>query len=166
MLFFIFALMLFVPKQSFYYLLEQNLKKFDLIISNETLADRIISLKIKHLDVTLKGIETLSIKEADITLLGLYNEVALHNVQLSSLVESYLPAKIERVKIEYTLLHPLQLQAEGEGLFGDASVVVDIVEKKVTLLLQPSPMMLKRYRKSLRMLKKSKNGEYIYEKSL
>jgi len=166
LLFFIFALILFVPKESFYYLLEQKLEKFDFIISNEKLEDKTLSLNIENLDISAKGIEALTIKEADVLILGLYNSVELQNIQLSSLVESYLPAKIEKVDISYTILNPLVVQADGYGTFGDARVAVNILEKKARLVLKPSKIMLNKYRNSLRKFKKSKNGEYIYEKSL
>lgn len=165
-LFFIFALILFVPKESFYYLLEQNLKKFDVIISNEKLEDKTISLDIKNLDISAKGIESLKIKEANIVILGLYNAVELQKIQLSSLVENYLPAKIDSIDISYTILHPLVLQADGHGEFGDARVSVNLLDRNATLILKPSKVMFSRYRNSLRKFKKSKNGEYIYEKSL
>jgi len=165
-LFFIFALILFVPKESFYYLLEQNLKKYDLIISNEKLEDKVLSLNVQNLDISAKGIESLTIKEADIEILGLYNSVKLQNIQLSSLVENYLPAKIDKVDIYYTIFNPLVLHADGHGAFGDARITLRILDKNVTLVLEPSKVMLSKYRNSLRMFKKSKNGEYIYEKSL
>ena len=164
--FFIFALILFAPKESFYYLLEQNLKKFDVIISNEKLENKMLSLNIRNLDISVKGIKSLKIKKANIEILGLYNAVELQNMQLSSLVENYLPAKINKVDIYYTILHPLQLKVNGYGKFGDARVVVNILEKKATLILKPSKVMFSKYRNSLRALKKSKNGEYTYEKSL
>jgi len=166
LLFFIFALILFVPKDSFYYLLEQNLKKFDLIISNEKLEDKTLSLDVQNLDISAKEIKSLSIKKANIKILGIYNSVELQNIQLSSLVENYLPAKINKVDVYYTILHPLVLQADGHGKFGNAKIAVNILDKNVTLILKPSKVMFSKYRNSLREFKKSKNGEYIYEKSL
>lgn len=166
LLFFIFALILFVPKESFYYLLEQNLKKFDLIISNEKLEDKIVSLDIQNLDISAKGIESLKIKEANIKILALYNSIELENIKLSSLVETYLPAKIEKIDIYYTIFNPLLLQADGHGEFGDARVEVHLLDKSVTLQLKPSKVMFGKYRNTLREFKKSKNGEYLYEKSL
>jgi len=166
MLFFIFALMFFAPKESFYYLLEQNLKKIDVIISHEKLENKILSLNIQNLDVSVKGIESLKIKEANIEILGLYNSVVLQNIELSSLVKNYLPAKINKVDIYYTILNPLQIKVNGHGKFGNARAVINILKRKVTFVLKPSQVMFSKYRNSLRELKKSKNGEYRYEKSL
>jgi len=164
--FFIFALILFAPKESFYYLLEQNLKTFDVIISNEKLENKILSLNIHNLDISVKGIKSLKIKEANIEILGLYNSVELQNIELSSLVKNYLPAKINKVDIYYTILNPLQIKANGHGKFGNVRAAINILKRKATLILKPSKVMFSKYRNSLRELKKSKNGEYTYEKSL
>jgi len=166
LLFFIFALILFAPKENIYYLLEQNLKKFDIIISHEKLENRKLYLNIQNLDVSVKGIETLTIKEANIVILALYNSIELENIMLSSLAKNYLPVKIDKVDIYYTILNPLKIYAVGHGKFGDARVAIDVLKRKAVLVLRPSKIMRMRYRNSLKELKKSKNGEYLYEKSL
>ena len=94
-LFFVFALMVFIPKSSLYYLAEENLKKFDVVISDETLHENIFSLSIENLEISVKGIESAVVQEADIGLLFFYNSVSVKNIKLSSLVESYLPSKVQ-----------------------------------------------------------------------
>ena len=165
-LFFIFALMAFIPKQSVYYLAEENLKKFDVVISKESLVQSLFSLEVDNLDISAKGIESAYVNSVTMTFLGLYNSVTLKEIKLSSLVEAYLPSKIKLVNIDYSLLHPLTVKAGSIGEFGVLNAEFDLVELKLNATLKPSKLMLQKYRSSLHYFKKSKDGEYVYAKAI
>ncbi|MDF1877752.1 hypothetical protein JHD47_07975 [Sulfurimonas sp. SAG-AH-194-L11] len=164
-LFFIFALMVFIPKSSVYYLLEEKIKNFDVVISKETLKENIFSLGVKNLNLSFKDIEVGVVDEADIELLLFYNRLHFKKIQLSSLVKAYLPSKVEELQITYTIFNPLVLKVEGRGEFGEIDAAFDILKRSLRVQLHPTNMMLKRYKKSMRMFKKSKDGVYIYAKS-
>jgi len=165
MLFFVFALVAFSPKSSVYYFGEQQLKKFGVVITDEKLDEKLLSLNIENLDISAKEIDTALIKEADVTLLLVYNSINLTKIKLSSLVESYLPSKIDSLNITYTLFNPLYITADGVGEFGEASGQVSLLDRNASIVLKPSKKMFAKYRKSLKMFKKSENGEYIYAKT-
>lgn len=164
-IFFVFALILFSPKASLYFLLENNLKKFDIVISDEVLEDKAFTLHIQNLNINAKGVDSATIKEADIELLLFVNSIELHNIELSSLVDSFLPAKIKSVKLSYTLFNPVMVYANGNGKFGNAEVEVNLLKRELKIFLKPSKKMLRNYQNSLRMFKKDANGEYIYAKT-
>ena len=164
LLFFLFALAFFTPKESLYYLLEANLKKFEVVISNEKVMPHLLSLELTNLEVSAKGIDSAVVKEVDIILLLLYNKIELQDIQLSSVVEAYLPSKIKDVVVSYSIFNPLVITFDAEGGFGEAKGEVSIVERALNVKLKPSKIMLKRYKRTVRMLKKSENGEYVYAK--
>lgn len=164
-LFFFFALVVFSPKSSVYYFGEHELSKFGVVISNETLHESMLSLHVENLNISLKEIESAVIKKADITLLLVYNSVHLENIQLSSLVESYLPSKIDSLNVTYTIFNPLHIKGKALGQFGEATIDVNIADRNATLYLKPSKKMFTSYRKTVKMFKKSKNGEYVYAKT-
>jgi hypothetical protein len=164
-LFFILALIAFTPKESFYFLLEKNLQKFDVVISNESLEDRLFTLEIRDLALTAQGIDTAEVGEADIMLLLFYNSVTMQNIQVSSLIDAYAPAKIDSLELNYTIFNPLVVTARADGEFGEAKVVFDILHSKLRAVVEPSKMMLSRYKKTMRMMKKDENGEYVYAKT-
>jgi hypothetical protein len=164
-LFFIFALTLFIPKNSIYYFAEKNLKEFDVIISNESLEDTLLTLKVKNPRITLKAIEAASIEELDITLALLYNKIYIKNIALSSLVKSYLPSKLEYVAISYTLINPFVVYADALGEFGDARVEFNLKTRALQIFLHPSKKMFSHYKNSLKEFKKSETGEYVYAKN-
>lgn len=164
-LFFIFALMVFIPKTSLYYLLEENMKKFHIVISQESLVENVLSLKIQNLEISVKDIHSGVVEEADITLLFFYNSLKFENIKLSSLVEAYLPSKIEELQVTYTIFNPLFVRVEGKGEFGELEADFNILERNLSVILQPTNMMLKRYKKSIKMFEKSEDGSYVYAKS-
>ena len=164
-LFFIFALMVFIPKSSLYFSLEEKIKTFDIVISNETLQENVFSLNVKNLDISVKGIQGGVVHEADITLLLFYNSLKFENIKLSSLVEAYLPSKIQELQVTYTVFNPFLVKLEAEGEFGDIEAEFDILERRLSVTLHPTNIMLKRYKKSIKMFKKSQEGDYVYAKS-
>ena len=165
-LFFIVALMVFVPKSSVYYLLEHNLKKVDVVISGEQLTESLLSLNIANANISTKGIDSAIIGQSDVTLLLVYDKLSFKDIKLSSIVETYLPSKIASVEIDYSVFHPLTLEVNAEGDFGEARGSLHLLDRNATLILKPSKKMFSSYRKSLRLFKKNMNGEYIYAKSL
>ncbi|MEA2073469.1 MAG: hypothetical protein U9O86_07780 [Campylobacterota bacterium] len=164
-LFFVLALVAFTPKKSFYFLVEKNLKKFDVVISNETLGDRFLTLNIENLELSTKGVESAIVAEADVTLLLFYNSLTLNDLSLSSLVETYVPSKIDRVELTYSILNPLVVSASAEGDFGDAEVAFNILDRELSAVVKPSKVMLSKYKKTIRMMKKDEDGEYVYAKT-
>jgi len=163
--FFVFALILFTPKESIYYLAEQNLKKFDVVISKESLKSTLFSLNIENLEITTKGIDSAIIEKADITLLLFSNNITLENIKLSSVVDSFVPSKISNIELNYTIFNPLVLTGELEGKFGVADVKLHILDRNLSVVLYPSKLMLKGYKKSLNYFTKGEEGEYKYAKT-
>ncbi|MDQ7066922.1 MAG: hypothetical protein Q9M40_02350 [Sulfurimonas sp.] len=84
-------MILFSPKESLYFLMEENAKKFGVIISNETLNENMFSLDVENLELSMKGIQSATAKRANISLLLLFNSVELHDIELSSLVDAFIP---------------------------------------------------------------------------
>ncbi len=164
-LFFVLALVAFTPKDSFYFLLEKNLKKFDVVVSNEILENNFLSLGIENLEISTKGVESATVAEADITLLLFYNSLKFTNIKLSSLVDAYAPAHVDTIEVTYTLFNPLVLHANAQGKFGQAEVAFNILDRALNIRLHPSKTMLSKYEKTMKMMKKDENGEYVYAKT-
>lgn len=163
--FFILALIYFTPKVSIYYYLESLAKPFDVIVSSESLDDNGLSLTIKDGVVSLKSIESATVKELNIKLLGFYNSINVKDIELSSVAKSFIPLKIGSVKIRHHIFNPIVVDANVRGEFGEAIAEINLLQRTLHLVLQPSALMQKKHQSTLRNLKKSENGEYIYEKT-
>ncbi|MBU4025121.1 hypothetical protein KKF31_08210, partial [bacterium] len=104
--FFVVALIFFAPKLGMYYFLENELKAYDVIISGETLKDEGVSLNIKDGQIFVKSIESASIKECDVTLLLFYNAINARDITLSQSAKSFIPLKVQELKLSYTVFNP------------------------------------------------------------
>ena len=164
--FFMMMLMYFMPKDSAYYLLEEQLKQNDLVISGEELVDNAFYLSINNASVSVKSINSAEIKNINIKIFGFFNSVNIENITLSKSMKSFIPLHVEHINVKYSILTPSILMMEGIGEFGEFVAEYEIFEHKLILHLKASKVMSDDYSSTLSNLKKSENGEYIYEKNI
>jgi len=165
-LFFIAMLLFFLPKENLYYLLEQELAKKEVFISNEKLNEEIFGISLQDASVSYKGIEVAQVHKIRGDFLLFYNKISLQNIELSSLTASYFPSKVEDAVVIYSVLDPFVLQISAKGTFGILYGTYALQDGRLKIFLKPSKLFLKSYRRTLRYMKKSENGEYSYEKAL
>jgi len=164
-LFFMLALMYFMPKESIYHFAEKELQKQGVVIAHETVQERGLSLEIEHLQVYVKSIESATIDSVKISFFGLYNDVYARNIVLSDAVASMLPVKIASVNINYSILHPQYILLNAAGDFGKMQMKVDLFHREIHAYLHAASIMQRRYRATLGNFKRIKNGEYEYVQS-
>ena len=164
-LFFIFALIYFLPKQSLYYFAEQELQKQQVILSNEEISEKTFSLELQHSNISYQSISSAEVAYIDVQLLFFYNVINLHDIRISSVASTFIPLNISSVKVKHTLLNPLNILFRANGEFGEAEGVVHILDRNMSLILKPSPLMLKEYSSTLRELNKNEKGEYQYDQT-
>ena len=165
-LFFILMLLFFAPKISLYYLGEAELKKSDLIISGESVYDRGFTLEVEDATIYMKSIESAKLSLVSVDIFLLYNKVAVEGVTLSKTLKSFLPLHIESIEVQHSIFNPTNIVAEAHGEFGDAEVVFDLVERALHVKMQPSSLMLKEYKTTLREFSKDEDGGYSYDANL
>ena len=164
-LFFIFALLFFIPKVSLYHQLEKELQKQKLVFSNEEAIDKPFALTLHDIDVSYDSIESAKVQNAEIALFVIFNHINIENIELSDMAASFLPLKIESLDIKYTLLNPLKIFGSSRGEFGEASATLNILDRNISVIVVPSELMKKNYAKTLRTLKKNAEGSYEYAKT-
>ena len=161
--FFLFLLLLwlFSPKQELYYLLEKSLKENNVIISNETLKDTWIGLKIEHADIYVEGAKVATNKELNFIFLFLYAKLSLNDLEMDKSLQSVAPKKIDNLIATYSILNPLKVILKGRGSIGELEGTVALKERRIEILF-PKPKDLKTIKKFLK--KDAKKGWY-YEKT-
>jgi len=160
---FIGALLFFTPKESLYYYGEEQLKPLGVVLGYEEAVDHGFTLEIQHAKLYVQKIKSANIGSIDIGLFLLYNSVTVNNVVLDKTFEQFFPPLVEHVTITQSIFNPLNVNAKAVGDFGEATATVDLLERKASVVLKPSKIMLSRYKNTLRQLKKSKEGDYRYE---
>ncbi|QOY53911.1 hypothetical protein HUE87_08385 [Candidatus Sulfurimonas marisnigri] len=165
-LFFTLAIMYFTPKVSVYYYLEQKLNSYSVIVSKEDVKDNGFGLSIKDAVVSVKTVDSATISNIEINLFTVYNTIDFKGITLSPVATSFLPLHVKSVNIKYSIFDPLNIKAVSVGEFGEVDSYFNIIDRVFHLNLKPSKIMLKDYKNTLKNLKKSENGEYIYEKHI
>lgn len=163
--FFLLALMYFMPKVSSYYYLEQELEKYKVVLSDEEVVDNGFSLQLNHVEVSFDSIESASIQSANVKLFIAYNSIHIQNITLESIVSSFFPLHIKDAKISYSIFEPLKVIAKANGDFGSASAEIYFLDKNISAIIRPSKLMSQKYKRTLSMMKKQANGEYVYDKT-
>ena len=163
--FFILALIYFMPKESVYYYLEKELLLNKVVLSGEEIEDSGFSLQLNNSKVSYDSIESADVENINIKIFLVYNSLSVSNVRLLDVASSFVPLHVDTINIKYTIFNPLNIVAESNGEFGQASAEVNILDRNISMVLKPSPLMLKKYSATLRNLKKNKAGEYKYEKT-
>ncbi len=157
----IILLWLFSPKQELYYFLEKALKEKHVIISNETVKDTWIGLKIDHADIYVEGAKVATNRELNFIFLFLYAQLSLKDLELDESLHSVAPKNIESFSATYSVLDPLNVILEGNGSVGEVAGTVALKDRKIEVLF-PKPKDLTTVKKFLK--KDAKKGWY-YEKT-
>ncbi len=161
--FFLFVILLWLlaPKQELYYLLEKSLKKSNIIISNETIKDTWIGLKIDNADIYVSGAKVATNRELNFIFLFLYAKLSLNDLEIDKSLHSVAPKKLDNLTATYSILNPLNILLKGDGSVGEIEGSVALKDRKIEILF-PKPKDLATVKKFLK--KDIKRGWY-YEKT-
>ncbi len=159
--FFILIILLWLlsPKEELFYLLEKELKKSDIIISNEIIKDRWYGVEILHGDIYFKGAKMAEVSELKLNIFFLYNRLIVKNIIINEAMAKVAPEDIENIDIKYSILDPLHIKIDATGSFGVIDGTVSLMDKHISIGF-PVAKDIKPFRK---FLKKDENGEWKYE---
>jgi len=160
---FILIFAFFLPKKNLLYFIQKELYPSHIVFDFKQVSESGYSLKLQESILYFEGVDVFTCKRSEIRTYLLYNTIFLKNIVLSDLAKEFIPLKVDNLKIIYGIHSPLQLSFNGNGDFGTVKGYVDLVQKKLFLILYPSVKMKKKYYKTLRYLHKNKQGELSYE---
>ena len=152
-------LWLFAPKQELYYLLEKSLKEKNIIISNETIKDTWIGLKVENADIYSNGIKMANGVNFNVMFLFLFAKLDIDHINVDEAFHGMLPKKIDKLTATYSIINPLNILVKGEGSFGDLEGKIALKNRNIEILF-PNPKDLKTIKK---FLKKDATKGWYYE---
>jgi len=155
----IILLWLFAPKQELYYLLEKELKKQDIIISNEKVKDTWVGLTITDADIYVKGIKMATAKELKFYAFFLYNRLTIDGINVDESLANVAPKSVDELEVLYSVLDPEHIQLKGLGSFGTIDGYFTPWTRHLKILF-PVAKDIKPFRK---FLKKNEEGVWKYE---
>ena len=153
---------IFLPKESFYYLLEKELQKQQVIISNEDKNEKLFSFDIKNADVYYQGINIGVIEKTDFTTYLFYTKINFDNVSFLDSLSSFAPTPIDNISIEHSILNINKIKIDAKGVFGELTGDLNIFARELKIELKASDKMKNSYSKLLKNMRFD-NERYLYE---
>jgi hypothetical protein len=152
-------LVIFAPKQQIYYLLEKELAKNDIVISNEKFNDKLFGFSITNADIYIKGIKMIQIKSVDLNIFFLYNQLTINSIHTDKGIQNIVPKSIDKLRAVFSIIKPYKIAIDGVGSFGEVKGGIYLNMNKIFLRFP----ITKDISSFSNFLKKDKEGLY-YEK--
>jgi hypothetical protein len=154
------AIIVLMPKREFYYKLEEELAKHEIILNEEAINEGFFSLNLEKVDIYFKGIKVATVEEAKLATFIVYSSIRLRSLEVDDSLKNLVPSNIDKATAIYSVVSPLNVLVEASGSFGGMAGTVDLRAHKVRLDFNES--------KNLEMLKprlrKEEKG-WVYETS-
>jgi hypothetical protein len=165
-IFFVMAVIYFLPKKEIFYAFEQELQKHHITIEAKEVEETSFGLQCKDVDIAFKGIKALHLQTLQINFYALFATINAEKITLDSMLENFVPTHIAVMQLQWGVHNPVVLQAEAVGDFGTANATLQLLKQQISLHVKPSNVMLHKHRKTLQKLRKTNDGEYMYEHAL
>jgi len=154
------GILVFMPKQEFYYKLEEELAKHEIKLNETNMNEGLFSLNLEQVTVYFKGINVATVEEVNLFTLLFYNSIELQSLRVDDSLKKMMPQEVEKAVARYSILSPSEVKVDASGSFGSMVGKIDLNEAKVRLDFNES--------KNIEMLKpqlkKDEKGWY-YETS-
>ncbi|GIT98918.1 hypothetical protein [Sulfurovum sp. TSL1] len=155
-----FAILVLMPKQEFYYKLEEALSEQEIELNEEKIEEGLFSLNLHQVTVYFKGIPVATIEEMDLCTLLFYSSLELQGLHVDDSLKRMVPQETQKALLSHSILSPLKVSVDAEGSFGGMTGEIDLNARTVHLDFNES--------KDIEMLKpqlkKSEKG-WFYETS-
>ena len=158
---FLFALLVFMPKQELYFTLEKELAKQDIEINEQSIEEGVFSLNLIQPVIYVKGIKIATIEKINIFTLIFNTNINVKSLILDDTLKSFAPEKIDVANISYSLFSPFKVNIEAKGSFGVIEGIANLNERSLRLDFNETTKGLDTIRSNL---KKDEKGLY-YETS-
>lgn len=155
-----FAILVLMPKQEFYYKLEEELAKHEIKLNEGKINEGFFSLNLEQVTVYFKGINVATIEEVNLCTLLFYSSIELQSLHVDDSLKRMVPQETQKAVIMHSILSPLDLSVDASGSFGGMTGTIDLSERTVRLDFNES--------KNIEMLKpqlKKDEKGWVYETS-
>jgi hypothetical protein len=161
---FFYIIIIFLPKENFYFFAEHKLHEHKIVIGNESLKDFFGVFTIKGSYVSYYGDEAAQIDTITVLPFILYNEIDVRNLHISKKFQNFVPSEIDKVKIKFTPFYPVKLWINLQGGFGEIYGSYNMYSKTVRFILKPQEDFKRKYPLIYGEFKDI-DGELVYESS-
>lgn len=165
-IFFIFALLIFLPKENLYYFALKKAYEEKIFVNSKSIKDDGLSLSIQKSIIYYDDIQALKVENINLNLYLIHNTINIYDIALDDMLRQFLPSKIKSLEISHSILNPLVVDIKANLVQAKAYGSFDILTNTISLNIKPSKQFLVLYKKLLKNMKKLENGEYQIEYKL
>ena len=127
------SIVVLMPKQEFYYKLEEALAEHEIKLNEEKINEGFFSLNLKQVTVYYKGIPVSTIEEVNLCTLLFYSSIELHSLHMDDSLKTMVPQETKKAFLSHSILSPLEVSVDASGSFGSMTGKIDLGERKVHL---------------------------------
>lgn len=152
----------FLPKANLFYLGENYLKSYKIVMNKEKLNDYFGFFEIKDSEIYYDSLHVGNIDKILFIPAVMYNSISLKNANFSDSMKQFVPKNIESLHVRYSPFYPIGIFLSSRGDFGEISGNVNLYKRTLKLVLEPTENFAKNYSSIASQFKKQE-GTYIYE---
>lgn len=159
---FVIFFIIFLPKESFYNLLEKELEKNQIVVSNEIKEDKAFSFFVSNADIFYQGINGAKIDELTFKTYFVYTNISLKNINILDSLSSFAPTPIDEIVFEHSIFSFNKVKISAKGTFGELNADLNLFTRDIKIELNASSKMKNSYSKILKNMR-FENERYLYE---
>ena len=165
-LFFMFALIFFLPHKNLLFLSESLLSKNKISISQELINKKLFGLEIINSEISYDGVKAGNINNITLNVLGIYNKLTINEAIIDTKSFNSIPKNIKLFEASYTLFSPNTIEFYSESDLGIMKGYINLINQKLILEFHPSKEATTHYGTILKFFKVQQEGLYTYEKNI
>ncbi len=128
-----FAVLLFMPKQELFYMLEKNLAEQGIVINEKKIDEGLFSLNLIDASIFYKGVKVATVEKINIFTLLFTTNIHISTLELDDALKTFAPQKIDSADITQQPFSPYTVKISALGSFGEMEGVADLKTGKLRL---------------------------------
>lgn len=161
-LFFLFTTLVLLPKENIYYLLEKNLKNYNIILSDEKIVEKLFGLHLKGIQLYSNEIHLANIDNTNIYTNIFYTKISIDKLKIEDTFKNFLPLNFSDIYFTHSIINPLNGIITAKSDIGEIEGIYKIDQNKISFILIPKKNIAYKYKNMLRKFK-TNDGNYSYE---
>lgn len=168
-IFFIYMLLIFLPKENLYYFGLEKLKSQKIELNQNSVIDNNIGLLLNNINIKYEGIDISKIDKINLSSYIFYSSLNVDNIKVDSSFNKFAPENIRFIKITHSIINPTNIIIKSEFKLGRCDGVINLLTRTIKLNLIVSNKFKSKYRYIVKLLKKDtskksrKEEYYNYE---
>lgn len=130
-----FGILVLMPKQGFYYKLEEQLNTQGIQLNEKVIKESWFGLNLGDVSLYVKGIKIATIEKIELMSLLFYTTLEVKGVHLDDSFKAMMPQDVEEIEVRHSVLNPLLLSIDANASFAVITGEVEVMTRKVHLEL-------------------------------